>query len=345
MFGIRYAKFPPGFHVFKYSKGKLVAAGDALSFSFFAPFTSIVVVKTGSSDAHFMFSEITVDFQEITIQGQFTYKIVDPVKTAEMLNHTINNITHRYISDDPSKLEERLINLALVAAKSAVRLLPLKDAVVASDAIAKAILSTLSNDKMVAALGVEVLSVTVAAVKPNAETARALEAQTREQILKESDDAVFLRRNSAVEKERTIRENELNTEIAVENKNREIRVKQMESQILVQQKQQEMEESRQAFTIQSEEKNKALVELKAANQRKEADTKAYAVTAILKAYEGASAELLQLLANSNMDSGRLMALAFQNMADKADKIGNLNITPDLLNNIMDFDGPAKPTKR
>ncbi len=334
MFGIRYAKFPPGCHVFKYNKGKLTASGDGLSFFFFSPSTSIAIVKTGSSDANFMFSEITVDFQAITIQGQFTYRITDPSKTARMLNYTISNHNLQYISEDPQKLEERLINLALVAAKSAVRLLPLKEAVVASEDIAKTIFSTLSTNNMVAALGVEVLSVSVAAVKPNAETARALEAKTREQILKESDDAVFLRRNSAVEQERIIRENELNTEIAVENKNREIRQKQMESQILVQQKQQEIEEAAQNFKIKTEERNKELVELSAENQRKQADTSAYAVAANLKAYEGINPVVLQLLANSNMDSSRLMALAFQEIAEKADKIGNLNITPDLLNTII-----------
>lgn len=334
MFGIRYAKFPPGYHVFKYKKGKLDIEGDGLSFFFFSPSTSIVVVKTGSADAHFMFSEVTVDFQEITIQGQLTYRVVDPAKTAKMLNHTVYNNTQRYVTDDPQKLEERLINLALVAAKSAVKKLPLKEAVTASDTIAQAIFTTLNTDNMVEALGIAILSVTVAAVKPNAETARALEAQAREQILKESDDAVFLRRNSAVEQERIIRENELNTEIAVENKNREIREKQMEAQFLMQQKQQEIDEARLAFSIKSEEKNKELVELTIANQRKEADARAYEVEAILKAYENARPEVIQLLTNSNMDTSRLMALAFQGIANKADKIGNLNITPDLLNNII-----------
>ena len=108
----------------------------------------------------------------------------------------------------------------------------------------------------------------------------------------------------------------------------------MESQILVQQKQQEIEEAAQNFKIKTEERNKELVELSAENQRKQADTSAYAVAANLKAYEGINPVVLQLLANSNMDSSRLMALAFQEIAEKADKIGNLNITPDLLNTII-----------
>jgi hypothetical protein len=40
---------------------------------------------------------------------------------------------------------------------------------------------------MVRTMGVQILSLSIAATKPNPETARALEAETREEILKESD--------------------------------------------------------------------------------------------------------------------------------------------------------------
>jgi hypothetical protein len=54
----------------------------------------------------------------------------------------------------------------------------------------------------------------------------------------------------------------------------------------------------------------------------------------MKVYEEMNPEVLKALANAGLDSGRLMALAFQGIADNADKIGNLNITPDLLNTII-----------
>jgi flagellar biosynthesis GTPase FlhF len=346
MFGLKYAKFAPGYHVFRYKNGKLAKQGDGLSFFYFSPFTSLVVVKTGTADAHFMFSEVTVDFQEVTIQGQLTYRISDPLKTVNMLNHTVNNRTLTYITGDPQKLPERLINLALVATKSVMKSLPLKEALASGDLFASGIFSSLKEDAMVAELGIDVLSVTVAAVKPNAETARALEAQTREQILRESDDALFQRRNAAVEQERAIRENELNTEIAVEDKNREIREKQMLSQLLVQQKEQQMreealehnilqEERSLKHNISQEERNKDLVELQTQNQRKQSDARAYEVSAILKAYTDANPEIIKLLANANMDTGKLMSLAFQDIASNADKIGQLNISPDLLREILD----------
>ena len=298
MFGIRFAKFEQGLYVFRYKKGKVINQGEGLSFHYYAPTTSLVCIPVSSVDAPFMFSETSVDFQELTIQGQLTYRISDPEKTAKMLNYTIDNKRLSYISDDPERLSERLVNLVLITVKAAVKNMRLREAIVASDDVANKACLSLRENKMVQNLGVEVLSLSIAAIKPGPETARALEAETREEILKESDQAIFQRRNYAVEQERIIRESELNTEIAVEHKNR------------------------------------TLVELRAQNEKAEADTKAYALREIVKVYEEMNPEVLKALANAGLDSGRLMALAFQGIADKAEKIGNLNITPDLLTTVI-----------
>ena len=66
--------------------------------------------------------------------------------------------------------------------------------------------------------------------------ARALEAQTRESLQKEADQAVYERRNFAVEQERIIKESELNTEIAVEEKQKQIVEKKMETDVVKQDK-------------------------------------------------------------------------------------------------------------
>ena len=58
------------------------------------------------------------------------------------------------------------------------------------------------------------------------------------------------------------------------------------------------------------------------------------VAGVPKAFAGADPRLLQALASVGMDPGRLMALAFRDLADNAAKIGQLNVTPDLLREIM-----------
>jgi len=88
----------------------------------------------------------------------------------------------------------------------------------------------------ITALGLEVLGLSILAIKPTPETACALEAEIREKLFRDADEAVYARRNSAVEQERAIKENELNTEIAVENKKRQIRETQMDADRAVQEK-------------------------------------------------------------------------------------------------------------
>src|SRR6202012_3170138 len=128
------------------------------------------------------------------------------------------------------------------------------------------------------AVGLEVLGLSILAIRPTPETARALEAETREKIFREADEAVYSRRNAAVEQERAIKENELNTEIAVENKKRQIRETQMESERAVQEKQHQIEAAALDAGIKLEETRKDLVVLASENARAEADARAYGVS-------------------------------------------------------------------
>ena len=82
----------------------------------------------------------------------------------------------------------------------------------------------------------EVLDLSILAIKPNPEMSRALETEVREKLLEEADQAIYARRNAAVEQERAIKENELNTEIAVENKQRQIKEAKMDAELAVQEK-------------------------------------------------------------------------------------------------------------
>lgn len=160
------------------------------------------------------------------------------------------------------------------------------------------------------------------------------EAQAREQILKEADEAVYTRRNSAVEQERRIKENELNTEIAVESKRRQIRETQMDAERSIQQKQHELQQAEMDAKIALEAKNTELVTLAMENAKQEADVKAHAVSVLMQAYAGVDPKILQALAMSGMQANQMMAMAFQDIAGNAGKIGQLNITPDLLREIV-----------
>jgi regulator of protease activity HflC (stomatin/prohibitin superfamily) len=86
--------------------------------------------------------------------------------------------------------------------------LPLKDALVSSDAIAVEALAKLRQSEAVSALGLEILSLSILGIRPTPETGRALEAEAREALHRRADEAIYARRNAAVEQERLIKEND-----------------------------------------------------------------------------------------------------------------------------------------
>jgi len=335
MFGIKFAKFQPGTYVMQYKNGTIRREGAGLAFFYYAPTTAMVAVPVASGEVPFIFEESSADFQQITVQGQVTYRINDPKRIANLLNFSINPNNQQYIADDPKKLPQRIINVIKVQTRKGIQDLPLRDALKATDKLVEMVSDAIKHSGEMEALGIEILGLSILAIKPTPETARALEAQAREQILKEADEAVYTRRNSAVEQERRIKENELNTEIAVENKRRQIRETQMDAERSIQQKQHELKQSEMDSKIALEAKNADLTTLSTDNAKREADLKAYAVSALMKAYAEADPKLVQALAMTGMQPGQMIAMAFQELADKAGKIGQLNITPDLLREVID----------
>ncbi|MCL2253657.1 MAG: SPFH domain-containing protein [Lachnospiraceae bacterium] len=336
MFGIKFIKFQPSEYVLKYKNGKVVKEGAGISFYYYAPTTSIVMVSIASSDCPFMFEEVTADFQTVSIQGQVTYRIVDRKNVVGLLNFTlaIKNGNKSYISDDPQKLPVRVSNLVRVMAKKHLEDLKLSDAIRSSESLANNILEDMRGNEEIRLLGIEIMGLTVLAVQPNKDTSRALEAETRERILKMSDDAIYERRNASIEQERGVKENEYNTEIAIENKRRQVRETQLDAEQAEMKKQNELKNEQLDAEINLEEKRKTLIALAAENSKAEADAKAYELKAMMSALSGVDTDVIRALAAIGMQPQTLIANAFQNLAGNAEKIGHLNITPDLIREMM-----------
>ena len=82
-----------------------------------------------------------------------------------------------------------------------------------------------------------------------------------------------------------------------------------------------------------ENQRKVLLEQKTANERKEADTQGYVLETTLKPYKDLDWKILTAL-NNNTDPKFNISLAFRELAENAGKIGNLNISPELLDNLL-----------
>ncbi len=340
MLGIRFMKAGPTTYVILYNKGRVAKEGTGISFFYYAPTSSVVSISLAGADLPFIFEEVTADFQEITIQGQVTYRVQDPNRLAEILNFTLAPNNKEYASEDPDKLSQKILNQVNVFMKTAVQRIPLRTAIQAADKLVGEVSGALGTCDVVRQLGIEIIDLSILAIKPTPETARALEAETREKILMGADEAIYTRRNAAVEQERSIRENELNTEIAVENKKREIQEAKVEAQRSVQQKRQAIKEEEMQGRISIEKRNQDLVALATRNSKAEAEARAYGVTAFMHAFDAVDPKVMQALAMAGMNPSQLIAAAFQNLAENAGRIGNLNISPDLLQELMNSGSTA-----
>lgn len=339
MFGINHIKFDSMTYVIHYQNGRVRKEGRGLSFYYFGPNSSIVAIPMGSNDLPFIFNETTADYQTVSIQGQITYKAGDPRQLAEQLDFTVDN-RGVYKKNELEKLHQRIINEAQTATSTFVQRLGLKDVMRSAKAVEVNIGEGLAASTAIRLLGIEVLAVNVLAVRATPEMGRALETETREKIQQEADQAIFERRNFAVEQERKIRESELNTEIAVEEKNKQIAEKQMEGEMQRATSTRQLREMQVQADIAVEEQRQRLIEQAAANQRTEAETQGYVLETTLKPYKEMDWKLLVAL-NNNPDPRFNIALAFRELAENAGKIGNLNISPDLLDSLLQNPPPPQ----
>ena len=332
MFGINFIKFDSMTYVIKFKNGQVVKEGRGLSFFYYAPTTSISAVPIGSNNLPFIFNETTKDYQGVTIQGQITYKIGNPKQLADTLDFTVNG-NGIYKKDNTEKLNQTLVNESQTSASSFIHQLGLKDAIRSAKIVESKIIEGLSNSQAIKILGIEILSINILAIKATPEMERALETDTREKLQQEADQAIYERRNFAVEQERKIKESELNTEIAVEEKKKQIEEKQAETQMQKAESDRKLREMKIQADISIENQKKQLIEQKTANERKEAETQGFVLETTLKPYKELDWKILTAL-NNNPDPKFNISLAFRELAENAAKIGTLNISPELLDTLL-----------
>ncbi len=312
---LNFMKVPPTTYVLQFKRGKVKREGVGLSFIYSMPTSTIVAIPVASADVPFVFQEATADFQSVTIQGQLTYRVADPKRLATLLDFSVDK-RRAYCSDDPRKLPERLVHTMQTLTRAVTQRMVLRDVLVSSDAIVEEVLTKLKASESVTTMGVEILGLSLLGIQATPETARALEADAREALQQRADEAIYARRNAAVEQERLIKESELNTEIAVETKKRQIRETQMAAEIAV------------------EQQRAQLIDRRVENERKDADSHAYTLTETLKPLRDLDWKTLMMLSGKGSDPKAMIALAFQEMAGNAQKIGELNISPDLLKSLI-----------
>jgi regulator of protease activity HflC (stomatin/prohibitin superfamily) len=316
-----------------YAHGHVKKEGRGLSFFYYSPTSSITAIPLGSKDFQFIFNETTTDFQTITIQGQITYAIENPKQLSEMLDFTLNS-KQKLNDANFEKLNQRLNNEAQTAASAFIQGIGLKETLKGAKDISNTIENGLKQSDAVNLLGVKILSVDVLSIRPTPEMAKALETEMRESLQREADYAIYERRNFAVEQERKIKESELNTEIAVQEKKKQINEKQAEIKVKEAENARKLREMTMAADLSVEEQKTKLIEMQVENERKMADAKGYTLEKTLTPYKQLDWRVLMAISSKSISAIDNIGFAFRELAENSEKIGTLNITPDLLETVI-----------
>lgn len=296
MFGIAYFKGQPTDYVIRYTSGRITQEGMGQAFFYLQHNTQIVAVPTSSTDANFVFNEVTNNFQEVTIQGQLTYRIANPKLAASLLNFTIDPRQHTYVSSDPEKLARRISNVVQIETRAEIQKRSLEETLRDAQAIAAQVLARLREAPILQGLGVELMSVYFLTTRPTPEVAKALEADYRETLLRKADEAIYARRAASVDEELKIKEKELLSEKAIEEQRRDLLV------------------------------------LQGNNARQEAEDRGRAIE--IEAQFRAKGAEANLAIYRSLDPRMLLAYAMKELGENAGKVGNLTISTEVLAELL-----------
>lgn len=214
MFWMRHLRAEATSHVLHYRKGTLLRAGRGLAFWFHPMAAAVAEVPVDDRDLNYLFKGRTLDFQEVNVQGVITYRVVDAQRLAERVDFAIDLKKGTHQKQPLDQIAVLLTGIAQQAGLQVIARAQVAEFMVHGYVeLAQALSTVFQNNATLEAMGIAVETVRVDEVKPTADLERALQTPTRENIQQRADEATFMRRALAVEKERAIAENELQTKV------------------------------------------------------------------------------------------------------------------------------------
>jgi len=315
-------------HVEQIRNGQTIRAGVGASF-WFRPLSAVLnEVPVDDRELPLMFHARTSDFQDVTVQATITYRVTNPATAAGRIDFSIDPETGLWRS---TPLDQVAGLLTESAQQYAIDLLASANLTTAMAGgvgpIRSVIAGGLASDERLSETGIAVVGVRVVAVRPEPEVEKALRTPTREQVQQEADKATFERRAVAVERERAIGENELQTQIELARR---------EEQLVAQRganARREAEENAAAGAVANEAEARRTVTL--AEARAEG-------TRLAGAAQG-DAEAARVGAYRDVSESVLLALAVKELAANLPKIETLVLSPDLISKALAQLGTGKVT--
>ena len=316
---VRHLRGTPTANVVVMRRGKVRRSGQGLSF-WFRPLSAVISeVPVDDRELPTAFHARTADFQDVLVQATVTYRVTDPVLASTRVDFSIDPERGTWRGTPLEQIAGLLTESAqqhaldLVAKTTLAALLAGGMA-----AIRTTVTAGLSGDPRLLETGLAVIGVRVTGISPEEDVAKALQTPTREKIQQDADGATYERRALAVERERTISENELQSQIELA-KRQELLVAQQGAN--ARRQAEEAAAADKIATAATAERDTTLAKVRAASITVVGDATASAEAAKIAAYKGVPGETL-------------LGIAARELAGSLPQIGNLVLSPDLLSPVL-----------
>jgi len=315
----RHLRSTPTAYVIHTDAGKPKHAGAGAAFWFRPLSAALSEVPVDDRELPLMAHARTADLQDVAVAVTVSFRFTEPTTVAQRIDFGISPETGSWTGSPLEQVAQLLTESATGLVMDAVARLSLVEAITAgAGSLGAALTHGLRADPRLDATGISVLGARVRAVRAEADLERALQTPARELAQTEADAATNQRRALAVERERTISENELANRIELATR---------EQKLVAQDGANARRRAEEAAAA-------ALVEATAASEREALRSAATASSTREIGEAEAAAQSAKLAAYAGVDTAILTALALQQFAANLPEIGQLTITPDLLSKVL-----------
>jgi regulator of protease activity HflC (stomatin/prohibitin superfamily) len=287
-------------------------------------------VPTGDLELPLLFHARTVDYSDVTVQATVTYRVTDPAFAAQRLDFSIDPRSGEPAGRPLQQVATLLSEMAQQPALDVLARVPLVEALTVGIApVRESVSAALADAARLADLGVTVVSARVVAIRPEPELERALQTPTREAVQVDADRATYARRAQAVEQERAIAENELQSKIELARREQQL-VEQHGANL---HRRAELDAAAELVAARAKAQRDGIAAAAAAEQESVlTGAKASGVRAMGLA-EG-EAEAARLAAYRDLAPATLHALALRELAGQLPAIGQLTVSPDVVSDLL-----------
>ncbi|MFV0257647.1 MAG: SPFH domain-containing protein [Acidimicrobiales bacterium] len=314
----RHLRSDPNMYVRHLRNGDVAHEGVGTAFWFRPQTAALSQVPLDDREQALLFHARTADFQDVTVQATVSYRIVDPALATTRIDFGVNPNTGAWNNVPLETLGDLLTELAQQPAVEQLAGMTMREAL--ADGLAPVrdmITRALAADARLTERGIEVSDVRVVAIRTDPEVERAMQTQTREQVQQEADRATYERRAVAVERERSIAENELQNQIELARR---------EEDLVGQRGQNDRRRAAEEAAATA-----ITAEADAGLRRLRAETEAEATRLLGEAK--AATETARYTSYQGVDPSVMLALAAQELARHLPAVEQIVVTPDLLTSL------------